>query len=67
MGPGWDRSRNGLPASSPVLQLQNDVTIRIYQRTRDWTLEEFQSLSQTLQDYYPNYAGLYALPAWVTG
>lgn len=47
--------------------LQDGVTVRIYQRTRDWTLEEFRLLSRTLQTYYPEYAGLYALPAWITG
>ena len=63
-GTGPGTAYQPLPQS---FQLQNGVTIRIYQRTRDWTLEEFQSLSQTLQTYYPDYAGLYALPAWVTG
>lgn len=48
-------------------QLQNGVTIRIYQRTRDWTPEEFRMLSQTLQDCYPDYAWLYTFPSWVTG
>ena len=60
-GTGPGTAYQSLPQS---FQLQNGVTIRIYQRIRDWTPEEFRMLSQTLQDCYPDYAWLYVLPAW---
>ncbi len=49
-----------------TFSLQNGVTVRIYQRARDWRPDELQMLSQTLQENYPEYAWLYALPTWAT-
>ncbi len=41
------------------------VTVRLYRRSRDWTVEEYRSISERLQGYYPDYAQLYRLPDWV--
>ncbi|MDE6108398.1 MAG: hypothetical protein K2F83_07020, partial [Oscillospiraceae bacterium] len=47
-GPGL--AYQSLPQS---FGLQNGATVRIYQRTRDWTPEEFDMLSQALRSQYP--------------
>ena len=46
--------------------LQGGATIRIYARSREWTYEEYQSISERLTSAYPGYAQLYALPEWLT-
>jgi len=45
--------------------LQDGSVIRVYQRTRNWTREDFFSLSDRLSALYPDYAELYAVPDWV--
>jgi hypothetical protein len=48
-----------------TFQLANGVTVRIYQRDRDWYLEEYHDISDPLQELYPDYADLYAIPSWI--
>ncbi len=59
-GPG--KAYEPLPET---FQLSDGVTVRIYRRTRPWSYEEYQSISERLTEYYPDYADLYALPAWM--
>lgn len=46
--------------------LEKGVTVRIYRRERDWTYEEFRSISEPLMALYPDYASIYALPEFIT-
>ncbi len=48
-----------------TFQLSDGVTVRVYQRVRPWSYEEYLSISDRLTGYYPDYADLYALPAWM--
>ncbi|WP_130869118.1 hypothetical protein [Intestinimonas massiliensis (ex Afouda et al. 2020)] len=43
--------------------LEDGVTVYVYERTRDITQAEYQSISDTLTALYPDYAGLYQVPA----
>lgn len=61
VGPG--RAYTPLPQT---FTLQGGAIVRIYRRDRDWTYEEYQSISQRLIASYPNYAQLYDLPEWLT-
>ncbi len=45
--------------------LQGGVTVRIYERTRDLTAEEYYMISDRLTALYPDYADQYAVPAWI--
>jgi len=48
-----------------TFSLENGVTVRIYRRARDWTYEEYRSISDRLTALYPDYAQLYSLPGWL--
>ncbi len=48
-----------------VFRLENGCTVRIYERTRDLTQEEYYSISDRLQALYPEYAELYGVPGWM--
>ena len=48
-----------------TFELQNGVTVRVYQRTRDLTAEEYYRISDRLTALYPDYAEQYAVPEWV--
>ncbi len=43
--------------------LEDGVTVYVYERTREITQEEYQTISDTLTALYPDYATLYAVPA----
>lgn len=45
--------------------LENGVSVRIYERTRDLTVEEYHQISDRLTALYPDYASQYAVPDWV--
>ena len=45
--------------------LEDGVTVYVYERTRDITREEYQSISDTLTALYPDYATLYQVPAGI--
>ncbi|MGN0968814.1 MAG: hypothetical protein ACI4O3_06030 [Oscillospiraceae bacterium] len=45
--------------------LKSNVTVRIYERTRDLTAEEYHLISDRLTALYPDYAEQYAVPEWV--
>ena len=46
--------------------LENGALVRIYQRVRDWTAEDYFSISRRLTALYPDYASLYQVPDWIT-
>lgn len=60
VGPG-----TAYEALPETFSLEGGVTVRIYRRVRDWTYEEYRSVSDRLQAYYPDYAELYRLPDWL--
>lgn len=45
--------------------LAEGVTVRIYERTRALTGEEYRLISRRLQSLYPDYADLYRVPDWI--
>ena len=45
--------------------LEDEVTVYVYERTRDITQEEYQAISDTLVSLYPDYAALYQVPAGI--
>lgn len=59
-GPG-----SAYKALPETFQLQGGVTVRIYERTRDLTAQEYHLISDRLTALYPDYAQQYAVPAWV--
>jgi len=48
-----------------TFSLSGDVTVRVYKRTRNWTGEDYRSISRRLCALYPAYAPLYQVPEWV--
>ena len=46
--------------------LENGALVRIYQRVRDWTAEDYFSISRRLTALYSDYASLYQVPDWIT-
>ncbi len=63
-----DRTGPGLAyeALPETFSLTDGVTVRVYRRTRPWSYEDYLSISDRLTELYPDYAELYALPAWMT-
>lgn len=61
-GTGPGSAYRALPET---FELQNDVTVRIYERIRDLTAEEYHLISDRLTVLYPDYAEQYAVPDWV--
>ena len=59
-GTGIGTAYEKLDVSFP---LEDGVTVYVYERTREITQEEYQSISDTLVALYPDYAGLYQVPA----
>ena len=45
--------------------LENGGTVRVYERTRNLSGEEYKFISKRLQDRYPDYADLYKVPDWI--
>ena len=45
--------------------LEEGTAVRIYERTRNLTGEEYKLISRRLQALYPDYAGLYKVPDWI--
>lgn len=45
--------------------IADDVTIRVFRRTRDLTADEYRLISERLIALYPEYAEQYALPNWL--
>lgn len=45
--------------------LANGVTVRIFERTRPWWLEEYYDISKPLQEMYPDHAEMYEIPYWI--
>lgn len=60
IGPG-----TAYEALPETFSLENGVTVRLYRRTRAWTAGDYCSISDRLTALYPDYAGLYAVPAWI--
>lgn len=60
VGPGTAYA--ALPES---FTLSDGSQVRIYRRERDWAAEDYHSISDALTQLYPDYAALYAVPAWV--
>jgi hypothetical protein len=60
VGPG-----TAYQALPETFELDGGVTVRIYQRTRDLTGEEYRLISHRLTALYPDYAQQYAVPEWV--
>lgn len=50
---------------SETFYLANDVTVRIYQRERDWYIDEYHTISDPLIEKYPEFAALYKIPSWI--
>lgn len=48
-----------------IFELENNVTVRIYERTRDLTAEEYHLISDRLCALYPEYADQYRVPQWL--
>lgn len=61
-GTGPGAAYEALPQT---FSLEDGVTVRIFRRTRDWTAEDYRSISHRLTARYPGYAGLYQVPAWI--
>lgn len=61
-GTGPGAAWRALPAT---FELQNGVTVRVYQRTRNLTAEEYYMISDRLTALYPDYAEQYAVPEWI--
>ncbi|MCC8079587.1 MAG: hypothetical protein LIO57_05980, partial [Oscillospiraceae bacterium] len=61
-GEGVGAAYSRLPESFTI---SGGVTVYIYERTRDWTAEEYLGLSARLTALYPDYAEQYAAPDWV--
>lgn len=61
-GTGPGKAYHELPDTFIV---DGNVTVRIYRRTRAWTMDEYHAISDPLQKMYPKYAELYAIPAWL--
>lgn len=61
-GTGPGSAYRALPET---FELQGGVTVRIYERTRDLTAEEYHLISDRLTALYPGYAEQYAVPAWI--
>lgn len=61
VGPGT--AYRALPGT---FELDGGVTVRIYERTRDLTAEEYYLISERLIALYPDYAEQYAVPDWVS-
>ena len=61
-GTGPGKAYHELPQT---FQVGGDITVRIYRRTRDWTMDEYHAISDPLQKMYPKYAELYAIPTWL--
>ena len=49
----------------PTFELENGAAVRIYERTRDLTAEEYHLISDRLTALYPDYAYQYAVPDWI--
>ena len=62
-GTGPGEAYRPLPES---FVLEKGVTVRIYERVRNLTGEEYRLISRRLQELYPDYQELYAVPDWVT-
>ena len=45
--------------------LEEGTAVRIYERTRNLTGEEYKLISRRLQALYPDYADLYKVPDWI--
>ena len=45
--------------------LEGGVTVRIFRRTRLWTLEEYYAVSRPLMERYPEHADSYRIPYWL--
>lgn len=52
-------------ALSETFELENGAAVRIYERTRDLTAEEYHLISDRLTALYPDYAYQYAVPDWI--
>ncbi len=61
-GTGPGTAYRALPETFP---LQGGVTVRVYERTRDLTAEEYHFISDRLTALYPDYAYQYAVPDWL--
>lgn len=48
-----------------TFELAEGVTVRVYERTRNLTGEEYRTISRRLQNLYPDYADLYWVPDWI--
>lgn len=48
-----------------TFRLENECTVRIYERNRNLTGEEYRSISRRLTQSYPAYADLYTVPDWI--
>ncbi len=46
-------------------QLNDGVTVYIYERTRNLSAEEYRLIAQRLADLYPAYADKYTVPDWI--
>lgn len=62
-GTGPGSAYRALPET---FELEGGVTVRIYERIRNLTAEEYHLISDRLSALYPDYAEQYAVPAWVS-
>ena len=62
-GTGPGSAYRALPET---FELENGATVRIYERIRDLTTEEYHLISDRLTALYPDYAYQYAVPEWVS-
>lgn len=61
-GTGPGSAYRALPET---FELSDNVTVRIFERTRDLTGGEYRFISERLIALYPDYAEQYAVPEWV--
>lgn len=61
-GEGAGRAYAPLPEH---FDLSEGVTVRVYERRRNLTGEEYRLISRRLQGLYPDYAELYRVPDWI--
>lgn len=61
-GTGPGKAYEELPET---FHLSGDITVRIFRRTRDWTIDECHAISDPLKNMYPKYADLYEIPDWI--
>lgn len=61
-GEGPGSAYRALPET---FELEEGAAVRIYERTRNLTGEEYKLISRRLQALYPDYAGLYKVPDWI--